>query len=303
MNIYIGLIMFSTVMFSVQFLCNSIYQKKEGHTFVCSAVFSFLNAAFGFILLFIISGFRLEFSAFSAVVTALSAIKNVLLAFFSIKVFKYANLSVYSMFSMLGGMLLPFVYALAFGGEKMTLPKGICVSLIIAALIIGTVGLGHGKKNEKGEKTEKDEKSSKKAYFYYFGVFFLNGLSGVFAKLHQLSPNAVSSESYSMLERVFMMTICLAVIFGCIFTKKSVRLSKPAVSIPTVALAATMNALGNLILLKALFHVDASVQYPIVTGGVIIVSMIMDAIMGKKPTVSEIVSTGVSFVGLMLLVI
>ena len=51
----------------------------------------------------------------------------------------------------------------------------------------------------------------------------------------------------------------------------------------------------------ALAHVDASVQYPMVTGGVIIVSTLISLFEERKPSKKEVLSVVVAFLGLLLL--
>jgi len=52
---------------------------------------------------------------------------------------------------------------------------------------------------------------------------------------------------------------------------------------------------------NALLHVDASVQYPMVTGGVMIVSTIICFFGDRKPSKKEIISVLVAFVGMLAL--
>ena len=47
----------------------------------------------------------------------------------------------------------------------------------------------------------------------------------------------------------------------------------------------------------------ASVQYPFVTGGVIIVSVLIATVRGQRPTKREYIATAISFVGLLLLML
>ena len=51
----------------------------------------------------------------------------------------------------------------------------------------------------------------------------------------------------------------------------------------------------------ALAHVDASVQYPMVTGGVIIISTLISLFGERKPSKKEMLSVVVAFLGLLLL--
>ena len=58
---------------------------------------------------------------------------------------------------------------------------------------------------------------------------------------------------------------------------------------------------ANYILVFALLYVDASVQYPMVTGGVMIVSTLICFFGKNKPSKKEILSIIVAFIGLFLL--
>ena len=64
-----------------------------------------------------------------------------------------------------------------------------------------------------------------------------------------------------------------------------------------------LNKVANYMLLIALAHVPASTQYPMVTGGVMIVSTILGFFTAKKPSKKEIISVALSFAGIMALVI
>ena len=63
-----------------------------------------------------------------------------------------------------------------------------------------------------------------------------------------------------------------------------------------------LNKVANFILLIALMHVDASVQYPMVTGGTMIVSTIYCLIGGVKPKRKEVWSVIVAFFGMLMLI-
>ena len=63
------------------------------------------------------------------------------------------------------------------------------------------------------------------------------------------------------------------------------------------------NSLGNYWLVVALAFVPASVQYPFVTGGVIIISVLIATLGKQKPSLKEYFATAISFVGLLLLML
>jgi multidrug transporter EmrE-like cation transporter len=64
----------------------------------------------------------------------------------------------------------------------------------------------------------------------------------------------------------------------------------------------SINRTANYFLLLALAVLPASVQYPFVTGGTMIVSTLMGLLVGQRPTKREILSIALSFVGIMILI-
>ena len=117
---YIALIVFATFLFSIQFVFNDIYQRGEGASVVTAMLFSGLTGLAGCVMLALTSADAFQYSFFSMALAFVSAAKNVLSAYLSIIVLSRANLSVFSLYSMLGGMLLPFAYAILFCGEPLT---------------------------------------------------------------------------------------------------------------------------------------------------------------------------------------
>ena len=63
-----------------------------------------------------------------------------------------------------------------------------------------------------------------------------------------------------------------------------------------------LNGVGNLFLLIALSNLPASVQYPLVTGGVMVFSTIISILQKEKLTKKDYVATAVSFVASVLIV-
>ena len=292
---YIALICLATFMFSVQFVFNDVYQRGEGASVVTAMLFSGLTGLAGCVMLMLTSADAFQYSFFSMGLAFISAAKNVLSAYLSIIVLSRANLSVYSLYSMLGGMLLPFAYAIAFEGEAFTWQKGVCAALIMVALLMGVKGK---------DSSEADEQRGGSPLLWYLGVFVMNGLSGVFSTIHQRAGDiAVSASAYSLMERGWGLVICIIVLLICRVRGQAITLKRPLRSIGSSMGYGLITTIANLILLIALLHVDASVQYPIVTGGVIVLSLMWDWILGKKPNRYAVGAAAVSFAGLLFLTI
>ena len=175
---YYAVISAAVIMFGVQFLLNKKFEAECGSSVRATLVFSLLTGAVGAAVLFAINRFRFEFTLFSLVIAIWMALNTLAFTFCSLKAFGKINLSLYSVFSMLGGMTLPFVAGIAFFGEKLTLGKGICIVLVAAALFL-TVRRGE----QKG------------GVGWYIGIFVLNGMSGVISKIFQALPYEKTSDA------------------------------------------------------------------------------------------------------------
>lgn len=268
-------------MFSFQFLFNGIFEKEYGNGLRAMFVFSAGSSLVGFIILFIINGFRFEFTWFSMLMAFFAALDSIGYTYFSLKALGRINLSLYSMFAMLGGMILPSVVGILFYGEDLTAGKGICYALIVLSLVLSS---GKG--------------GNKSGYVYYMGVFILNGMSGVLSTIFQNAPyEKTSAAGYSMLIALTALVICLA--FMPFIKGEEKRLTKKAVL--SMGGYGVLCRVGNYLLLIALAHLPASAQYPFVTGGVMIISTVISFFTKNKPSKREIIGVAIAFAALLIL--
>ena len=275
-GLYYVLVIISTVLFSLQFLFNQRFQQTYGTGMKATQVFSLYKSLVIILMMLLISGFKIGFSWFSLLMATVYAVSSMAMSYYSLKAFAVANLSVYSVFSMLGGMILPFFLGVLFfdEGDKLVF-KIICCALIVVAVLLNI----------------KSGKQDKKALFYYFAVFVLNGMSGVISKLHQSSPySPVDSTSFMLWSSVVTVVLSAA---WLLIAYRQIPLIKGK-NIFFVTGYGVFNGLGNLFLLIALSGesgLPASVQYPLVTGGVMVCSTIISTIRKEKLTVREYVAT------------
>lgn len=281
---YYLLIIFSVMMFGARFALQDIYRKLRGSGLRISLETSLVGALAGLCVLFAVNGFRIEFTPFTLLVASFAALNSIAFAFCSFKALDTIDLSLFSLFSMLGGMLLPFFQGIVFFDENITVAKIVCLVLIAAALAL-TVS----------------PKEKKKGTVYYVGIFILNGMSGVLSKIFASAPfEKTSSASYSI-----WIAICTTVLSGALLlllVKKAdggVRYNLKAFSIGAVS--GGINQFANFLLIVALMHVDASVQYPMVTGGVMIVSTLISLFGNRKPDKKELLSVALAFFGMLAL--
>lgn len=282
-----AMIFASVAMFGGGFAFNDLYRKRRGSGLRISMESAFIGSATGLIILFIINGFRFEFAPFTLIMGIISAVNGILFTFCSFKALGSINLSMYSLFSMLGGMLLPFFQGIIFYDEKITVAKIVCVALICVSLAL-TVTRGGGKKG----------------YIYYVGVFVLNGMSGVLTKLYNELPyEKTSAAGYSV-----WISICTLVLSGLIWLflslKRNRKNNEKRFSFIDLAIGAGnggLNKIANFLLVIALTKVDTSVQYPAVTGGVMIASTLICFFSDRKPSRKELISVILAFAGTLAL--
>lgn len=246
---YYGLIILSVIMFGMGFVANDSYQKREGDNIIAALWFSLISSVAGALILFCTNGFVFECTPFTLVMGIINAVSSILLTYCGFKALGRINLSLHSLFMMLGGMALPFLQGILFYGEGISVQKCVCFLFICLSLTV-TV-----KRSE-----------SKGGAIYYVLIFILNGLAGVLSKIFTESGfEKTSAAGYSLI-----IALCSAVLSGAmlLFFRGGHRLSAGGI---TVAVAGgVVNRVANFILVIALMHVDASVQYPLVTGGVMI---------------------------------
>ena len=293
---YYALIMLSVAMFGGGFALQDVYRKKRGSGLKISMESALIGALAGLVVLLIVNGFSFEITGFTLLMAFLSAVNGIAFTFCAFKSLDYINLSLFSLFSMLGGMALPFFQGIIFYNEGITLAKCLCVAFICAALAL-TV--------EKGDK--------KKGAIFYIGIFVLNGMGGVLSKIFTASTlPKVSAAGYSIW--IALCTVVLSgiawAILACADKRKTIQSEELEIK-PTKkliwqsygvgALYGAINKIANFFLVIALAHVDASVQYPMVTGGTMIVSTIICFFGEKKPSKKEMISVLLAFIGMLLL--
>lgn len=265
----------ASALFSLQFMFNDNFQKANGEGINSALNFAFYSSVVGMLLMLIINGFILEFSFFSLLLAAVMAIINIFFSYSSVKVLNKVSLSKYSMYSMLGGMLLPFLYGVIIEGDEFKVSRICCCILIIIALAL-TVKI--------------DEKKSGSFKFYAM-VFVLNGLTATVSGIHQSNSLAVDSESFLALSKLITILIC--VVMKLLMKDKNYKISIK--SFLYSGGYSVFNCIGNLLLLISLLHLPISVQYPIVTGGTIVFSTIISAVKGEKIPSREVAAAGIAF--------
>ena len=283
-NVYYLFIVLSVVMFGGCFALNDIYRQKRGSNLKISLQYSLIGSFASLLFLIVVNGFKFEFTFFTLIMAIITAANSFVFTFCSFKALDRINISLYSLFTMLGGMALPFLQGILFYGEKLTVAKSVCFLFIVIALLLVV------EREKKGNGT-----------IYYICIFVLNGMSGVISKFFAESTfPKTSATGYTIW--VSVCSVVISALLLLIFFNEKPQDGENIFSGMWVGMASGItNKVANLLLVIALARVDASVQYPMVTGGVMIASTLICFFGENKPSKKEILSILVAFIGLLLM--
>lgn len=280
---YFLLIIIATVSVSFQFVFNDKFREETDNTLNSSLKFNLYSSVVGFVVLLILNGVQFNVTVFSLLTACVYSLTYIAFCYATFKALDVANLSVYSVFSMIGGMILPFVYGILCG-EEFKIIRMLCCILVGISIIMSM----------------KSDEHTGKSTVYYMLVFVLNGLFGVISKFHQFHADAcVDSGSFMLLIKIT--SVLFSFILLSINKKHKVSInSKAAISCCAYGV---LNSVGNLLFLVALLHVPASVQYPVITGGVIIISTLITILKGENIRKKDVGAACIAFSATLLMAV
>jgi len=279
---YYCLLIIAAMLFSLQFFCQQKYEEQCGTGLKEALAFSLYKGLAVIVMMLILGGFKLQFTWFSFWLSGFYAMTYILMIYFSLKAFSVTNLSVYSVFTMLGGMMLPFLAGVLFYNEGISAFKIICCLLVVVAVLF----------------TGQDGKSEKKAIIYYMLVFVLNGMIAVLSMVHQNSALAhTDSTSFMFYSGIFTVIICSIWLFTKGYKVPLLKGQRLLYS----AGDGVLNGVGDLLLLISVAHLPGSVQYPFVTGGVMVFSTIISVIRHENVRKLDFVAAAIALVSTIMM--
>ena len=140
-------------------------------------------------------------------------------------------------------------------------------------------------------------------FIYYFVIFVLNGMSGVMSKYFTEAPfEKTSAAGYSILSAIA--SIAIAAVLSLAFVNRGPKINHSPLTIAIASSNGILNRIANLILVITLANgVDSSIQYSIVTGGVIVVSTAVAYFKADKPKTKEVISAILACLGIAALLL
>lgn len=276
----------AAALLAVDFSISKIYQKKFGASVSAGL---FFNASCGLltsVIFFFLNGMKVSVSPFSLLCAFAMAFLSLSYSLLGFKILKNGAVAEYSMFLMTGGMTVPFIFGIFFLGESVS-PLGIAgIIVIIAAIIMSKNGLGN---------------MASSSALMCAAVFLLNGFVSVISKTHQSSETfeTVSAGGFVMLSGFAKFVLCTAsIIFFALSEKEKSGIKVYFPSVPLVFLSAFIGGVSYLFQLIGAENLPASVLYPAVTGGSIVLSAVSDTVFFRQKLTKKIIlSIAVCFIG------
>ena len=270
--------------FTAQFVFTKMYGSSVRQTTVSSLVMLVFISVIGALTYLIIGGFKVNVSPFSLLCALLMALVMLPYYMIGIKVISLGSLAIYSMFMMLGGMLVPFFYGVWFLNEAVSIAQIIGTVLLTLFIVLQAIS----QSNIEAQNGKNQPRRAKIVFLILcLIIFFVNGLTGVIAKAHQINTDAVDEVSYTVISCALTALLSL-ILLGLQFLKNSKEKTRQMISTLKVrpmwimALIGITTYTANFLHLLAASEVPASVQFPLVSGGVIVLSALVSVFLFKE---------------------
>ena len=214
-------------------------------------------------------------------------------------------------YSMAGGMVIPFIYGIAALSEEASLFKWLGIVILTLSLLPSV--MTEKPHAEKGEKGKRDIR----LIFLTVMVFLANGFVSIFSKMHQISPAAIDEDSFLLLTGIQKIVIALVILIAAICSARAQGSKTAATDVIwsigrktmtgalfslLVLIAGTYaicNTLGNLFSLKCMAIMDASIQFPLLSAIVILLSALFGRLFfGEKITRTSWIGLAMSAAGI-----
>lgn len=155
------------------------------------------------------------------------------------------------------------------------------------------------------------EKTNKKVMLCLLLLFLLNGLASVLAAVYQsdlFSFEKPSAMQFSILRSIITMLFGMVGFFATRDKPQDSaqgKILQPAhiKSLPWALVGGVANGVANLLLLFALVKLEPSLQYPIVTGGSILLSALMGLFFKEKGNARTWTAVAIAVLGSIVIII
>lgn len=267
------LLLGSAFLFSMQIIFTKMFETKCGKAFYATTCFSFVSSALLLIVLLAISGFHVQFTPFALLMGGLLGAVTVATNLLSIKAMALGKVSVYTLFLMLGGMLVPFIVGVIWLNEPLKWEYVIASVLLLIAMLFPVFDPAETGSNVK--------KSHILFLILCVAIFMANGGNSVFGKLHQISDSAVGILDFLIIDYMFETGLSLLLFLGC-RSKEKYRCAVQKDTIISAFGFGFVHIAATFLQLYCATTISASMMYPFITGGTLVFTPLLTLFLFKE---------------------
>lgn len=258
----------------------------------CTFFFLFICCAFADIAIILISGFKFEYDSRVLVYSLISSLFHSLASVSLVIAYKSGNFSL-SELVMSYSLLLPILYGIIFLNEKTTIPfYGGVFALLVGIFLISF------KKNEKLK--DKPKKQFNLKWLISLSLAFIgNGACTIIQTAEQKDLDGLYKNEFMIITLTVSTVIFL--ILSLIFERNSIKEgAKDALKFGSIS--GVLNGVFNLLLMYCVNYLNASIVFPLLSGGSLVLTFIIARIFFKeKFTVTQYIGFAACIVSLVLL--
>lgn len=291
---YYILALLADVGITASFTINKFYRTLVPFS-VSSITFKVaVGSCVSFLLFFIIGGFKLQVNVFTLFMAVLMNVVAILSEVVTFTAYGKGHLSLYTVFQMQGGMLLPFVYGVVYG-NRLTIIHVVGISIMMIALMMSVLP-------QRG----RGEKPSGSYIMLCCLIFFLNGSISIISYIYSNSTSGTGPQNFIMIKSLMLGALALGLY---LYFPKNAAVKGTGKGTPLrlgalIAGVSLVDSASYFAQLVSAARLPAVVMYPVITGG----TMVLTAISGRlffreKQTRMAKVGLALSFIATLLFAI
>lgn len=276
------LIILSAFFTSLYFVFTKMYQKTEGTSAYAGFRFTGASGLITVIVFWCANGFSMELSLYSLLMAFLQSAFTTAYTLVSLHLMKMGTMALYTLFLMTGGMIVPYYMGLLFLDEPSTLIKTIGLVVTVIGVVITNIS---------------KEKINFKLLVLCILVFFFNGGVSTVSKLHQVEKvyETVGTNDFIILTGFAKVVIsCVAMIFFRNTKEVSPEFESKRKTLHWIfpcIFAVAVSSVSSYIQLDGARTIDASIIYPIITGGTIVFTALCARLFFKEKLSKSVIAS------------
>lgn len=283
----------SALLLALDFALNKLYQQKAGTSIRAGLGFNALLGGICTLLFFTLGVFSVKVTWYSLLMAAGMATLVMIYNLIGFRIMKMGSMAIYTLFLMTGGMVVPYVWGLAFWDEPFSLLRLLGLLLIIVAVALSNVS---------------KKKIGALQILMCLAVFVINGFTSVISKAHQIELNF---ETVDLITFIMLFNACKFVLAGIAYlivrcgkkehTETNGEKTKISGILPIIFGSAILSGGAFVLQLLSASKLPATVLFPIQTGGTMILSSLAGvAFFREKLSKSIVIGLSICFVGTLL---